>query len=73
MLPFGELHVKHAMQRGILGTNPAFALGPRKTTEKLDRVGWSQDLPDAKWLLASSPVLNMRALKLIPICAAAIL
>jgi hypothetical protein len=30
-----------------LGTNSAFALRPRKTTENLDRVGRSQDLPDA--------------------------
>jgi hypothetical protein len=30
-----------------LGTNSAFALGPRKPTENLDRVGRSQDLPDA--------------------------
>jgi hypothetical protein len=30
-----------------LGTNSAFALGPRKTTENLDRVDRSQDLPDA--------------------------
>jgi hypothetical protein len=30
-----------------LGTNSAFPLGPRKTTENLDRVGRSQDLPDA--------------------------
>jgi hypothetical protein len=30
-----------------LGTNSAFALGSRKTTENLDRVGRSQDLPDA--------------------------
>jgi hypothetical protein len=30
-----------------LGTNSAFALGPRKSTENLDRVGRSQDLPDA--------------------------
>jgi hypothetical protein len=30
-----------------LGTNSAFALGPNKTTENLDRVGRSQDLPDA--------------------------
>jgi hypothetical protein len=29
------------------GTNSAFALGSRKTTEKLDRVGRSQDIPDA--------------------------
>jgi hypothetical protein len=30
-----------------LGTNSAFALGPRKTTENLDRVGRSQELPEA--------------------------
>jgi uncharacterized protein YbcC (UPF0753/DUF2309 family) len=29
-----------------LGTNSAFALGPRETTENLDRVGRSQDIPD---------------------------
>jgi hypothetical protein len=47
ILPFGGLHMKHAVQRGILGTNSAFALGQRKTTENLDRVGRSQDLPEA--------------------------
>jgi ribosomal protein L37E len=30
-----------------LGTNSAFALGPRKTIENLDWVGQSQDLPNA--------------------------
>jgi hypothetical protein len=30
-----------------LSANSAFALVPRKTTENLARVGWSQDLPDA--------------------------
>jgi hypothetical protein len=30
-----------------LGTNSAFAVGPRKTTENLDRVDRSQDLPNA--------------------------
>jgi hypothetical protein len=30
-----------------LGANSAFALGPKKTTENLDQVGRSQDLPDA--------------------------
>jgi hypothetical protein len=30
-----------------LRTNSAFALGSRKTTENLDRVGRSQDLSDA--------------------------
>jgi hypothetical protein len=29
------------------GTNSTFALGQRKTTENLDRVGRLQDLPDA--------------------------
>jgi hypothetical protein len=37
-LIFGGLHEKHAVQRGIWCTNSAFALGPRKTTENLDRV-----------------------------------
>jgi hypothetical protein len=55
-------------QRGILCTNSAFAPGSRKTTENLDRVGRSQDLPDANWLLASSPALNTRTLTLVPIC-----
>jgi hypothetical protein len=32
--------VKHAVQRGILGTNSAFAPGSRKTTENLDRLGY---------------------------------
>jgi hypothetical protein len=36
-LPVGGLYVKYAVQRGILGTNSAFAVGPRKTTENLDR------------------------------------
>jgi hypothetical protein len=30
-----------------LGINSAFALGSRKTTENLDRIGRSQELPDA--------------------------
>jgi hypothetical protein len=30
-----------------LGTNSAFALGSKKTTGNLDRVGWSQELPVA--------------------------
>jgi hypothetical protein len=49
-----------------LGTNSAFALGPRKTAENLDGVGRSQDLPDANWPLASSPALNPRTLTLVP-------
>jgi hypothetical protein len=51
-----------------LGTNSAFALGPRKTTKNLDRVGRLQDLPDANWLVASSPALNTWAITLVPIC-----
>jgi hypothetical protein len=58
----GGRHVKPAVQSWILGTNSAFALGSGKTTENLDRVGRSQDLPDANWLLASSPGLNTRTL-----------
>jgi hypothetical protein len=56
-----------------LGTNSAFGLGPRKTTENLDRVGLSQDLPDANWLLASSPALNTRTLASVPGCAVSLL
>jgi hypothetical protein len=52
-----------------LGTNSAFTLGPKKTKENLDRVGRSQNLPDANLLLASSSALNTRALALVPICA----
>jgi hypothetical protein len=33
MLAFGGLHVKHAVQRGILDKNSAFAPGSRKTAE----------------------------------------
>jgi hypothetical protein len=63
-----------SMQRTLnLGTNSASALGPRKTTENFYRVGHSHDLPDANWLLASSPVLNTRALTLVPFCVAALL
>jgi hypothetical protein len=41
-LPLGGLHVKHAVSAAWnFGTNPAFPLGPRKPTEKLDRVGRS--------------------------------
>jgi hypothetical protein len=52
------LHVKHGVQHGNLGTNSAFILGQRKTTENLDGVGRSQDLSDANWILASGPPLN---------------
>jgi len=30
----GELHGKHAVQRGIFGTNSAFVVGPRKAHGK---------------------------------------
>jgi hypothetical protein len=40
-----------------------------KTTEYLDWVDQTLDLPDANWLLASSPALNTRALTLVLICA----
>jgi hypothetical protein len=47
----------------------SICLGPRKITENLDIVGRLQGLPDANWLIASSPTLNTRALTLVPICA----
>jgi hypothetical protein len=44
----GGLHVKHAVQRGIWGLTKHFVLLERgKTTGNLDRVGLSQNLPDA--------------------------
>jgi hypothetical protein len=52
-----------------LSTNSVFALLPRKTTESVDEVCWSQDLLDANWPLASSPALNTLVLTLVPICA----
>jgi hypothetical protein len=55
IVSFGGLHEKHAVQRGVLGTNSAFAQGPRKTTKNLDQVGRSQDLPEANCLLDSRP------------------
>jgi hypothetical protein len=45
-----------------LSTNSASALGPRKITENLGRVGVSRDLPDANWYLVSSPAINTRNL-----------
>jgi hypothetical protein len=44
-----------------LGTTSVFVLGLRKTTAILDRFGQSQDLPDANWLLASSPAFKWAA------------
>jgi hypothetical protein len=44
---WGGLHGKHvvATWKGKTGTNPTFALGPRKTKKNLCRDGRSQDLP----------------------------
>jgi hypothetical protein len=57
-----------------LGTKSAFALGSRKTTENLDRVGLSQDPPDADWLLASSPAFKYANPNISPsICAVSFL
>jgi hypothetical protein len=41
-----------------LGTNLAFSIGSRNTTENLDRVYRSQDLPDADRLPARSPAFK---------------
>jgi hypothetical protein len=43
------------------------------TKETLDRVGRLQDLPDANWLVTSSPALHTRALILVLTCAVALL
>jgi hypothetical protein len=51
--------VKQAVAAWNLGTNREFALGPRKTTEDLDRVGRCQHLPDASKLLTSCSTLNV--------------
>jgi hypothetical protein len=40
--------------------------GTKETTENLDRVGRSQDLQNANWLLASSPALNPWTLTSVP-------
>jgi hypothetical protein len=41
-----------------LATNLAFSLELSKTIENLDQVGWSQDLLEANFFLASSSALN---------------
>jgi hypothetical protein len=46
-VPFGRAAWEACSATWNLGTNSAFALGLRKTTENLDRVGRPQDLPDA--------------------------
>jgi hypothetical protein len=52
-----------------LGTDSPFALEPRNTTENLNQVDRSQDLPDAFRLLACSPAFKTRTLTSVPICA----
>jgi hypothetical protein len=47
MLPFGMAAWEACSATWNFGINSAFALGSRKTTENLDRVGRAQDLPDA--------------------------
>jgi hypothetical protein len=66
MLSLGGLHAKHAIQRGIW-------VPTQHLLWDLDRVGRSQDLLNANWLLASSQALNMQVLTLVPICAVALL
>jgi hypothetical protein len=61
VLPLGGLHESCSATWNLV-INSAFALGPKKTTETLDRVSRSQEFPDANWLLASSLALNTRAL-----------
>jgi hypothetical protein len=46
-VPIGRAACEVSSATWNLGTNTAFVLGSRKTTENLDRVGGSQDLPDA--------------------------
>jgi hypothetical protein len=72
MLPLGGLRVKQGSATWNLGTNSAFAPGTRQTTENLDRVGRSQDLPDTNYLLFSSQALNARTPTSLPICVVAL-
>jgi hypothetical protein len=44
---FGRAAWEESSATWNLGPNSAVALGPKKTTESFDRVGKSQDLPDA--------------------------
>ena len=41
-----------------LSANAAFVLEPRIATESLDRIGVSQDIPEAYWLLVSCSVFK---------------
>jgi hypothetical protein len=70
MLVWGLLQASSATWD--FGTDSALALGPRKITENLDRVGLSQDLPDAYRLPASSPAFKHESLTVVPICAVAL-
>jgi hypothetical protein len=67
MLQIGRAACEAFSAAWNLSTNSAFALEYSKTTENLDRVGQSQDLPDANWLLASSSVLNTLTLRSDPV------
>jgi hypothetical protein len=67
VLPLGGAACEACSATWNLVTNSAFAPGLSKTMENLDRVGPSQDFPDANWLLASSPALSTRTLTLLPI------
>jgi hypothetical protein len=55
------------VQRGIGYQLSIFSITEENHEKKLDRVGRSQDLPDANSLLVSSPALNKRNLTLVPI------
>jgi hypothetical protein len=68
VLPLGRLHGKHAVQRGIW-VPTQHLLWDKGKPRKTFRVGRSQDLPDANWLLASSPAPNTRVPTPVPICA----
>jgi hypothetical protein len=43
MLILGGLHERHASSTWNLGTKSAFALGPRKTMQNLDRFGFEAE------------------------------
>jgi hypothetical protein len=55
-----------------LGPNSAFALGPRKTMESIDRTGRSEEFQMQTDFQPGEP-LDMRALTLVLICAVALL
>jgi hypothetical protein len=49
-----------------LNTDTIFPTGMRKTTKSLHRSGRLQDVSDAKWLLASSPIFKNKNCNIIP-------